>query len=157
MLAEYRPAPGCGREGRGREAEPGDGAPDLRHQRVGPGPRAAPVSNAYDTSRGNTTDRQRRKLWLLETYAADVFLVLDEWSETPRSISRRNIGLYLPHEIIPCCRCYCCGKLLTYETLTVDRIIPGKLGGKYRRDNIRPSCKSCANKQGAELRAQKRN
>lgn len=106
------------------------------------------MSNAYDSTRGNVTDRQRRKLWLLDTYRADQDLC-------PHCVMN-------PHEYplgsgIPACRCYRCGKLLTYDTLTVDRIIPGCKGGKYRRDNIRPSCSDCANKQGGELSAQNRS
>jgi hypothetical protein len=35
--------------------------------------------------------------------------------------------------------------------VTADRIIPGYLGGTYRRSNIRPSCITCASKQGAQI------
>lgn len=66
--------------------------------------------------RGNTTDRARRRWWLLVNYASDV----------PDT-----------------CRCYRCGVLLTIETMTVDRIVPGKNGGGYRRNNIRPACGPC--------------
>jgi hypothetical protein len=38
------------------------------------------------------------------------------------------------------CRCYRCGELLTIETVTVDRIVPGCEGGTYARENIRPAC-----------------
>lgn len=72
------------------------------------------TSNKND--RGNTTDRRNRRKWLAETYASDV-----------------------PGH----CRCYRCGVLLTQETLTVDRIIPGALGGTYVRNNIRPCCGAC--------------
>jgi hypothetical protein len=37
-------------------------------------------------------------------------------------------------------RCYRCGLLVWFCTLEVDRIIPGKRGGKYRDDNVRPAC-----------------
>lgn len=89
------------------------------------------MTNAYDSTRGNTTDRSRRKLYLLETYRANVDL-----------------------EGVPACRCYRCGCLLTYETLTVDRIVPGCKGGTYRRSNIRPSCSACATETGNELKAE---
>jgi hypothetical protein len=37
-----------------------------------------------------------------------------------------------------------CGEMLTLETLTLDRYpIPGKWGGTYRNDNIRPMCVAC--------------
>ena len=32
-------------------------------------------------------------------------------------------------------------ELLTYETLTSDRIVPGNHGGTYARNNVRPMCK----------------
>lgn len=48
-------------------------------------------------------------------------------------------------DVAGCVRCYRCGLLLTEATLTVDRIVPGKKGGKYVRSNIRPSCGPCAN------------
>lgn len=117
------------------------------------------MSNAYDSTRGNTTDRQRRKLWLIETYAADQALVtVDRWN-APHVIPVTAIKVYedAGDTVHRCCRCYRCGKLLTLETMTVDRIIPGCKGGTYRRSNIRPSCSDCANKQGAELSAESRN
>lgn len=61
--------------------------------------------------RGNTTDRRRRRLWLLDQFGDGVT-----------------------------CPCFDCGKALTYQTLTVDRIVPGAAGGRYTRDNIRPAC-----------------
>lgn len=121
------------------------------------------MSNAYDSTRGNVTDRQRRKEWLLETYAADVVIVIP---------ARFKVELLVPVEradqyredgdtVLPCCRCYRCGKPLTIHTLTVDRRVPGSVktkrypnGGTYCRENIRPSCSNCANKQGGELSAQ---
>lgn len=71
-------------------------------------------------SRGNTVDRINRKNWVLKTFAANVSLGEEA-----------------------ACRCYRCGILLTFDTLTIDRIIPGKDGGTYRRNNIRPACASC--------------
>lgn len=35
------------------------------------------------------------------------------------------------------------------KTLRVDRIVPGELGGTYRRNNIRPHCCTCSCRQGA--------
>jgi 5-methylcytosine-specific restriction endonuclease McrA len=118
------------------------------------------MTNAYDSSRGNPTDRQRRKLWLLETYRADRDVLTE--------IGGRDIG-WDRYGILACeigsgqiaCRCYRCGRLLTYETLTVDRIVPGCVktkkypkGGTYCRENIRPSCSDCATKTGNALRAE---
>lgn len=64
-------------------------------------------------ARGNTTDRERRKKWLLANWASD----------TPGYV-----------------RCYRCGCLLDWQVLTIDRIIPGSKGGRYTRNNIRPAC-----------------
>lgn len=115
------------------------------------------MSNAYDSTRGNTVDRDRRRRWLLETYAADCAIAIP---------ARFKVELIIPVSMVDkyredgdtihlCCRCYRCGKLLTLETMTVDRIVPGCKGGTYRRNNIRPSCSGCANLQGGELSAQK--
>lgn len=82
--------------------------------------------------RGNTEDRRLRRAWLIATFAADV------------------PGLT---------RCYRCGRLLYNPdaapadtadllVLTVDRIIPGCMGGTYRRSNIRPACGPCNSSTG---------
>lgn len=76
--------------------------------------------------RGSAADRLKRRTWLLEAFAADV-----------------------PGH----CRCYRCGELLTVVTLTVDRIVPGALGGTYRRTNIRPACSPCQTLTGNVLKA----
>lgn len=67
--------------------------------------------------RGNTRDREARKRYLLQAYEADIG------------------GGY--------CRCYRCGCILTFGSVTVDRIIPSARGGKYVRNNIRPACAGC--------------
>lgn len=112
------------------------------------------MSNAYDSTRGNTTDRQRRKLWLIETYRADCVIAIP---------ARFTVELIIPADradqyrqdgdtVHDCCRCYRCGKLLTVDTVTVDRIRPGCQGGTYRRDNIRPACGRCNSQTGATTR-----
>jgi hypothetical protein len=75
--------------------------------------------------RGSAASRRARREWLIATYAADV-----------------------PGH----CRCYRCGKLLDLLIVTVDRIIPGCLGGTYRRNNIRPACMTCNSVTGTQLR-----
>lgn len=50
-------------------------------------------------------------------------------------------------------RCHYCLLILTLETMTIDRIIPGCQGGTYRRDNIRPACLSCNSSEGGGIRA----
>lgn len=78
--------------------------------------------------RGNTRDRQRRREWLIRTYRSDC-----------------GVGT---------CRCYRCGELLTVDTVTVDRIIPGCQGGTYRRENIRPACAGCNSETGGGIRSE---
>ncbi len=81
-------------------------------------------------ARGGSADRRRRREWLVETFRADVDMPLG----------------------IPACRCYRCGKLLTADTVGVDRIIPGCQGGTYRRNNIRPACGPCNSITGGSVR-----
>ena len=72
--------------------------------------------------RGNSVDRARRRAWLVKTFQSD---------QGPGT-----------------CRCYRCGALLTEDTVTVDRIVPGCHGGSYRRNNIRPACATCNSATG---------
>lgn len=86
-------------------------------------------------ARGPAHARKVRRAWIMKTFASDV------------------PGL---------CRCYRCGCLLydpsipfqydpdgpledrlELRSLTIDRIVPGYLGGTYRRSNIRPACEPC--------------
>lgn len=98
--------------------------------------------------RGNTEDRRRRREWLVQTYRADVdVLVLANGAlfacyGTPRDSEAM---------LTPACRCYRCGSLLTVDTVTVDRIIPGCKGGTYRRNNIRPACAGCNSETGGAM------
>ena len=46
------------------------------------------------------------------------------------------------------CPCLYCGHSLSSATLEADRIIPGTLGGSYRRENIAPSCRGCNASRG---------
>lgn len=72
--------------------------------------------------RGNTADRAARRAYLLATFGD---------------------GATAP--------CWRCEVVLTDETITVDRIVPGAEGGTYRRDNIRPACAPCNSLTGATL------
>lgn len=72
--------------------------------------------------RGSATARRRRRQWLLDQFGNG--------------------------ETAPC---FECGAVLTYETLTVDRIVPGCKGGTYARSNIRPACKNCQLEQSIVL------
>lgn len=90
--------------------------------------------------RGNTEDRRRRREWLVETYRANVDALVAQ------------SGLLVV--TVPACRCYRCGVLLTVDSVTVDRIIPGCKGGTYRRNNIRPACADCNSETGGALTGQ---
>ena len=98
-------------------------------------------------SRGGSAARSRRRRWLVNTFAAD----RDIWSTWV-------VNDYKTREGLPrggaqaACRCYRCGRLLTCDTVTVDRIIPGCKGGTYRRNNIRPACAACNSETGGGLR-----
>ena len=78
-------------------------------------------------SRGSSYDVRARKQWLLDTFGD---------------------GTYAD--------CSFCLMVLDFGTITSDRIIPGCLGGTYRRDNIRPSCLSCNSIHGNTLQASRR-
>lgn len=78
-------------------------------------------------ARGNTTDRERRREYLLHRFGD---------------------GRRAP--------CWHCRAQLTAKTITVDRIVPGCEGGRYVRSNVRPSCGTCNSRQGGRLAAQRR-
>lgn len=64
-----------------------------------------------------------------------------------------NGGKYSLDEWVSLCnkfnnKCLCCG---SSEKLTVDHIIPLKLGGKNIIENIQPLCKSCNSKKGIKI------
>lgn len=100
-------------------------------------PRGTTNSNA----RGNTRDREARKNWLLKAFAADQTTSHTVWTG----------NRFITYHDEPACRCYRCGELLHFNTLTVDRIIPGCKGGTYRRNNIRPACAQCNSSTGGKL------
>jgi hypothetical protein len=95
-------------------------------------------------ARGNAEDRRRRRAYLIETFRADVDVA---------PMTADMIAVPMPlGEGWPACRCYRCGTLLTEETVSPDRIIPGCRGGTYRRDNIRPACLRCQSVVGGGTR-----
>lgn len=122
------------------------------------------TSNRDD--RGNTEDRRRRREYLVNTYRADAQAVQVEnygvvWNwlgagEDPEqrltSVRACNPGRRVWLE--PACRCYRCGRLLTVDTVTVDRIVPGAHGGTYTRLNCRPACGPCNSETGATVRSE---
>lgn len=133
-------------------------------------PRGRGTSNRNE--RGSAEDRRRRREWLVETYRADVDVIVVRYLEAPGRSSLGDPEIWIPktgeHDYVldvladdasfevlqpraRACRCYRCGKLLTVDTVTVDRIIPGCKGGTYRRDNIRPACADCNSETGGAL------
>jgi 5-methylcytosine-specific restriction endonuclease McrA len=76
-------------------------------------------------ARGSSADRAARRAYLLRAFQ-----------------SNKGAGT---------CRCYRCGRILSEDTLTVDRIVPGCRGGTYARKNIRPACAYCNSETGARL------
>lgn len=98
-------------------------------------------------ARGGSDERRRRREWLVETFRADVDMVIVPGLPV-------SLGGSAPYTV-PSCRCYRCGTLLTVDTVTVDRVIPGCQGGTYRRSNIRPACGRCNSVTGATTRRKK--
>lgn len=116
-------------------------------------PRGVKNSN----ERGNAEARRRRRVWLLETYRANVDIAIERidgyWFE--RQPGQSAVKVCKVGMGIQACRCYRCGCLLTLLTLTVDRIIPGVKGGTYRRNNLRPACCGCNSETGGALASRK--
>lgn len=106
--------------------------------------------------RGNSETRRRRKLWMLEdgnwraNEDAWVIRVLDSEGEEVIIAA----GVPKGQGGVPAVRCWRCGTLLTFETMTIDRRIPGCKKGTYRRDNIRPACSACNSETGGKLGAE---
>ena len=107
--------------------------------------------------RGNTKDRAARRKWLVETFRSDVDLILNQWGDVVRVVPAALLAeLVSPFDgmvRLPTCRCYRCGRPLTEDTVSPDRIKPGVAGGRYTRDNIRPSCDGCQIITGNQIRA----
>lgn len=108
-------------------------------------------SSSNGNESGSAEDRRRRKAWLLDTFRADTdaWVFRTEPDYLPIVVDPHTwpgFTLLSPYTLtkdVKACRCYRCGRLLIFETLTVDRIIPGRKGGTYRRNTIRPACGTC--------------
>ena len=93
----------------------------------------------HSNDRGSAEDRRRRVAWLISTFASNITgfarcyrcgKLLFNLNDPPASVFQLDTGEYST-------------SIELVEPLTVDRIIPGCRGGKYRRDNIRPACWEC--------------
>lgn len=104
------------------------------------------ASIAHSNARGSTEDRRRRREYLVRVYRAD--RDADPFLD-PRIRQYGGLGM---GDGEPACRCYRCGCLLTVDTVTADRIVPGCKGGTYRRSNIRPACFDCNHETGKRQR-----
>ncbi len=131
---------------------------------------ANPRGTSNGNCSGNSEQRRRRKVRLVNAWRADVDIIeLHEWSELHRVILHETAAmgreLVVAVRGVPvnwvavrkglgqsACRCYRCGLLLTKETATADRIKPGNEGGTYAFENLRPSCSSCNSITGNEYR-----
>jgi hypothetical protein len=69
--------------------------------------------------RGNADQRRKRRAWIVQVFGKDG-IVTCVWCAVPM----------LEHEF------------------EVDRVLPGRLGGRYHRDNIVPSCPPCNAERG---------
>ncbi|AXX32044.1 hypothetical protein KCV87_32300 [Actinosynnema pretiosum subsp. pretiosum] len=89
------------------------------------GPTTPPGTHRGTTNRnlrGSAADRRVRRAWLVAMYG-DGEQVL----------------------------CFECRVALSADTLSVDRVVPGALGGTYHRSNIRPMCLRCNSRAGGVL------
>ena len=117
------------------------------------------TSNKYDA--GGPAVRLKRKHRVIERYRADVDaltvlfpsgLVLNYAPEhLDRAMALAEVDLATIVMAVDACRCYRCGELLTVETVTIDRIVPGCEGGSYEDDNVRPCCGLCNSRTGGRL------
>jgi hypothetical protein len=76
------------------------------------------MSMNHQELKGNSYQRRARKHWLLSAAAGF-----------------GGNGVVVPCAVHP-------DELLTYDTVTADRIVPGEHGGTYARSNLRPMCLS---------------
>lgn len=95
----------------------------------------SPRGTSNTDSRGSAEERRKRKVWMLS----------------------REAGFGGNGKTVPCARAktHCNQAALTFETMQVDRHpLPGVLGGRYTRNNIRPLCPGCNRALGHKLRGQ---
>lgn len=91
------------------------------------------ASNTND--RGSAAARRARRRWLEEQHAV-CGVLLCALCDVPLPTDALAEALGIP----------------TAERFEVDRIVPGVLGGRYVRGNIRPICRPCNNEAGQRVR-----
>lgn len=129
-------------------------------------------STSSKDKQGSSEDRRRRRAWLVTTFRANVDVLLvgadrvrfDPVDEAAQDDLVRTWGS-LGYDVVPvpACRCFHCGRLLTEDEVSPDRIVPGCVktamfpnGGTYVRHNIRPACLEHNIKLGSRLGHERR-
>lgn len=92
------------------------------------------MTNRINDLRGNSRDRKSRKIFLL--------------CRDGNGVEFETVEQVVDSAIAPC---HECGAEVDYHTMIVDRIDPGKNGGRYTRDNIQIHCSTCSLRQGYRL------
>ncbi|NUP32073.1 MAG: HNH endonuclease [Streptomycetaceae bacterium] len=118
-------------------------------------------STSNRNARGNTIERRRRREWLVDAFRADVDVIIVTWPEghtsqwtwRPEIERDPRLARAVNWVRMPACRCYRCGNLLTVDTVTVDRRLPGVHGGTYTAENCRPACGHCNSSVGGKIGA----
>lgn len=117
-------------------------------------------STSNSNVRGNTEQRRKRKAWLVEHWRANSTRVTAVVDGEPVGRNTHDVDSlvrlwerwgFTDIVVHPTCRCWECGTLLTAETVVADRIVPGSEGGSYARNNLRPHCKDCSERQGGRI------
>jgi hypothetical protein len=81
-------------------------------------------------------------------------------NQRPNSQIGRELKVWMLAEFgdgitVPCS--FGCGRQLFFSEITKDRYpVPGRKGGRYTKDNIRPACMSCNAREGARQAALER-
>ena len=121
-----------------------------------------PRGTSNSNVRGNTAARAARRAWLMKTYESNVpelvrcyrcciFLYNPDGVNISSSASPNDKKLALFE--VPAEGLTGGHRMILASPLTIDRIIPGALGGTYAKTNIRPSCQECATITGNALKA----
>lgn len=133
-----------------------DGGPavstEVQEETPSPTRRGSDHSNV----RGSSIDRRRRRAFLMVAYAANI----------PGFVRCYRCGCLLFNPDAPPCpvdadtgyirpterQLSLYGtQLYSALSLTIDRIVPGCMGGRYVRNNIRPACGPCNSETGGAL------
>lgn len=126
-------------------------------------------STSNSNTRGSSYQRRAHRQWLVEQFRADVDVIVVHDPVGELTIRYREAWQYrqmlrrlepgtsdpfsgMPYDLVPVCRCWRCGELLTAEEVSPDRWpVAGVDGGRYVKGNTRPSCESCNTKVGSAL------